>query len=87
MKSLARRRQKSCGIGLNLSILQSTGAGSIWQKYRNNKEAKVDWQFTADDARIKLKRLYPTIGDMTLGACPSNILAALLHRHRSELFL
>jgi len=34
-----------------------------WQKYRNNKEAKVDWQFTADDARIKLKRLYPTIGD------------------------
>lgn len=34
-----------------------------WQKYRNNKEAKVDWQFTADDARIKPKRLYPTIGD------------------------
>lgn len=34
-----------------------------WQKYRNNKESKVDWQFTADDARIKLKRLYPTIGD------------------------
>ena len=34
-----------------------------WQKYRNNKEAKVDWQFTANDARIKLKRLYPTIGD------------------------
>jgi hypothetical protein len=34
-----------------------------WQEYRNNKEAKVDWQFTADDARIKLKRLYPTIGD------------------------
>jgi len=34
-----------------------------WQKYRNNKEAKVDWQFTADNARIKLKRLYPTIGD------------------------
>ena len=34
-----------------------------WQKYRNNKEAKVDWQFTADDARIKLKKLYPTIGD------------------------
>ncbi len=27
------------------------------------KEAKVDWQFTADDARIKLRRLYPTIGD------------------------
>ena len=34
---------------------------SAWQKYRINKEAKVNWQFTADDARIKLSRLYPTI--------------------------
>ena len=34
-----------------------------WQNHRNNKGAKVNWQFTAADARIKLKRLYPTIGD------------------------
>jgi hypothetical protein len=34
-----------------------------WQKHRNNKGAKVNWQFTTADARIKLKRLYPTIGD------------------------
>ena len=34
---------------------------SAWQEYRNNKEAKVNWQFTAKDARIKLSRLYPTI--------------------------
>jgi hypothetical protein len=32
-----------------------------WQKYRNNKEAKVKWHFTTEDARIKLSRLYPTI--------------------------
>ena len=32
-----------------------------WQKFRNNKNAKVNWQFTAEDARIKLSRLYPTI--------------------------
>ncbi len=32
-----------------------------WQKFRNNKSAKVNWQFTADDARIKLSRLYPTL--------------------------
>ena len=31
-----------------------------WQKFRNNKNAKVNWQFTTDDARIKLTRLYPT---------------------------
>lgn len=28
-----------------------------WQTYRNNKEATVNWQFTNDNARIKLKRL------------------------------
>ncbi len=32
-----------------------------WQKSRNNKNAKVNWQFTTDDARIKLARLYPTL--------------------------
>ena len=32
-----------------------------WQKYRNNKNAKVNWRFTTDDARIKLSRLYPTL--------------------------
>jgi len=30
-----------------------------WQKKRNGKQARIDWQFTADDARIKLKHLYP----------------------------
>lgn len=34
---------------------------AAWQKARNNKNAKVNWQFTTDDARIKLRRLYPTI--------------------------
>jgi hypothetical protein len=34
---------------------------SAWQKHRNNKEAKVNWQFSAEDARIKLSRLYPTL--------------------------
>ena len=32
-----------------------------WQEVRNNKNAKVNWQFTAKDARIKLSRLYPTL--------------------------
>ena len=34
---------------------------AAWQKARNNKNAKVNWQFTAEDARIKLRRLYPTL--------------------------
>ena len=32
-----------------------------WQNRRNNKNAKINWQFTTGDARIKLKRLYPTL--------------------------
>lgn len=32
-----------------------------WQTYRNNKEAKIVWQFTCADTRIKLSKLYPSI--------------------------
>ena len=32
-----------------------------WQQSRNNKKAKINWQFRTDDARVKLKKLYPTI--------------------------
>jgi len=31
-----------------------------WQDHRNNKNSTVNWQFTVDDARIKLLRLYPS---------------------------
>ena len=34
---------------------------AAWQHRRNTAEAKVDWRFTNDEARIKLKRLYPTL--------------------------
>ncbi|MDK2974679.1 MAG: hypothetical protein PWP08_1050 [Methanofollis sp.] len=30
------------------------------EEARNNKTARVNWQFTTEDARIKLSRLYPT---------------------------
>ena len=31
-----------------------------WQQRRNSAVAKIDWQFTTKDARIKLKHLYPS---------------------------
>ena len=31
-----------------------------WEKQRNNKNAKINWQFTNEQARIKLKKLYPS---------------------------
>ena len=33
---------------------------AAWQASRDRLRATVDWQFTTDDARVKLKRLYPT---------------------------
>ena len=33
---------------------------AVWQTARDRIQAKVDWQFTTDDARVKLKRLYLT---------------------------
>ena len=34
-----------------------------WTKIRNRRKATVQWQFHTDDARIKLRRLYPSIHD------------------------
>ena len=36
---------------------------SSWEERRNEFKATVDWQFTTDDARIKLKKLYPSFND------------------------
>lgn len=41
----------------DISTLQSQVVA--WQKQRNQEQATVDWRFTTQDARIKLKRLYP----------------------------
>jgi hypothetical protein len=32
---------------------------AAWERDRNTRTRKIDWQFTTPDARIKLKRLYP----------------------------
>lgn len=32
-----------------------------WSAWRNEAEASVNWQFRTEDARIKLRRLYPSI--------------------------
>ena len=34
-----------------------------WEKRRNSVSSWIDWRFTTEDARIKLKRLYPLIQD------------------------
>ena len=33
---------------------------AAWEATRNTEAVKVDWQFSTEDARVKLKRLYPS---------------------------
>ena len=34
---------------------------TAWVNERNNRKSTMNWRFTVEDARIKLKRLYPSI--------------------------
>jgi len=43
----------------NMTLIQREV--KAWQQARNNKKAKINWQFKTDDARVKLIRLYPII--------------------------
>ena len=36
---------------------------NAWNNTRNKEASKVDWQFSNDKARIKLKRIYPVFSD------------------------
>ena len=36
---------------------------AAWQASRDRIQAKVNWQFTTDDARVNLKRPYPTLDE------------------------
>jgi hypothetical protein len=44
-------------IGDETTLIQEITA---WEDRRNKAEATVNWQFTTNDARIKLKKLYPS---------------------------
>jgi len=37
-----------------------TQAVATWTKERNQAFTKINWRFTTADARVKLKRLYPS---------------------------
>lgn len=42
------------------SIDELTDAVAVWEDSRNKKNTGINWQFTTADARIKLRKLYPT---------------------------
>jgi hypothetical protein len=43
------------------SQAEATRRITAWQTDRNERQTGIDWQFSTDKARIKLKRLYPKI--------------------------
>jgi len=43
------------------SIDQMKREVAAWELDRNNRNATIDWRFTTENARIKLKRLYPKL--------------------------
>jgi hypothetical protein len=45
-------------IGTREELIQEIKA---WEKERNQAEIKCDWQFRTEDARVKLRKLYPII--------------------------
>ncbi|MFJ5534884.1 transposase [Streptomyces sp. NPDC093261] len=42
----------------DLAVLNTELAA--WQQHTNSNQRQVDWHFTTDDARVKLRHLYPT---------------------------
>jgi transposase len=57
LSALNRQCLERC-IPDKASLAQET---AVWAAERNGKHTTVNWRFTTDDARIKLKRLYPSI--------------------------
>lgn len=43
------------------SIQEVQGRVLAWQEERNKTQKAINWRFTTEDARIKLKRLYPIL--------------------------
>jgi hypothetical protein len=54
----ALARQAISGRIPTLTEIQERVAA--WQERRNQLQRRVDWRFTTSDARIRLKRLYPS---------------------------
>ena len=56
----------------NQDILR--GEVNAWQNQRNRDVIRVDWRFTTENARIKLKSLYPSIQKVEPLGCPAQSL-------------
>jgi hypothetical protein len=54
--SVLTRQSLNRRIGSEQDLIDATAA---WQQQRNQDQSTVRWRFTTDDARIRLRHLYP----------------------------
>ena len=53
---------RQCVTGRRFATIDALRSETAaWQEHSNAKQRGVDWQFRVDDARIKLKSVYPKI--------------------------
>ena len=58
--SVLKRQCLDCRIPDQATLKQKV---MEWEQARNARAVKANWQFKTEDARIKLKRLYPSFND------------------------
>lgn len=51
--------KRQCLAGRIDCIEKMRSGVAAWNADRNNRQTRVDWQFGTNEARVKLKRLYP----------------------------
>ena len=56
--SLLKRLGSAKRVGMKAALETQIES---YQNKRNARQVKVNWQFTTKDARVKLKRLYPSM--------------------------
>jgi len=56
--SLLTRQCLSDRLGTQADVELRVGE---WESDRNSRQKGINWQFTTENARIKLKRLYPKV--------------------------
>jgi hypothetical protein len=50
-------RHPACANHSAVAEFSKPGIAASWEKRRNEQKATIDWHFSLDDARTRLKRL------------------------------
>ena len=53
---------RQCVTGLRFATIEELSTQTTaWHEHSNSRQRTVDWQFKVDDARVKLKSIYPKL--------------------------